>query len=252
MNIDLYLAGSEDRGKYLSTDFEKNNPFVGAKILVSYYYCNDFVERVVIPSADKFMLDSGAFTFYGAGKKIDWDKYVEDYADFIIRNNVDLFFELDIDSLVGYEKVKYYRHRLEALAGKPCIPVWHKSRGKEEFVRMCKEYDYVSIGGIVNKEITRNEWKYFPYFIDTAHKYGAKIHGLGFTSIANLPKYHFDSVDSTSWTSGNRFGIIYKFNGETMIQHKRPDNTRLADSRTTAIHNFTEWSKFSKYAESHL
>jgi hypothetical protein len=199
------------------------------------------------------MLDSGAFTFFRVGgQSINWDDWLERYADFINRNKVDLFFELDIDSLIGYEKVKYYRRKLESMTGKPCIPVWHKSRGKEEFIRMCKDYDYVALGGIVSKEFTREEYKFFPWFIDTAHKHGAKIHGLGFTSIANLPKYHFDSVDSTSWTSGNRFGIIYNFNGKTMEQHNRPENQRLADSKATARHNFAEWVKFQKYAETHL
>lgn len=117
---------------------------------------------------------------------------------------------------------------------------------------MCRDYDYVAIGGIVSKEITQKEWKYFPYFINKAHEHGAKIHGLGFTSLVDLPKYHFDSVDSTAWTSGNRFGTMYRFNGKTMEQHKRPDGTRLTDHRATAVHNFKEWVKFQKWAESHL
>ena len=39
----------------------------------------------------------------------------------------------------------------------------------------------------------------------------AKIHALGFTSISGLEKYHFDSVDSTSLTTGNRFRMLYHF-----------------------------------------
>lgn len=252
--MNIYLAGTEGGcGRYVSEGFAHSTPLKGVKILHSYYYCNDFVESIIIPSVKKFMLDSGAFTFMARQKGVtDWDKYLEDYATFINKHNVDLFFELDIDSLVGYGKVKEYRRKLERLTGKSCIPVWHKSRGRKEFVRMCKEYDYVSIGGIVSKEISREEWKYFPYFIDMAHKHGCKIHGLGFTSVANLPKYHFDSVDSTAWTSGNRFGRMYRFNGRTMDVFTRTGTQRLADQRNTAIHNFTEWVKFQKYAEKHL
>lgn len=271
--MEVYIAGTEERAKYLHEDTKGENMdlyladtymgdyamgqdrqvnlFTGVKLLQSFYYCNDFTEKVILPSVSKFMLDSGAFTFYTKGKHVDWEDYIVKYTDFINRNNIDLFFELDIDNLVGYDKVKYFRRKIESLTGKPTIPVWHKSRGKEDFIQMCKDYDYVAIGGITD-QITKAEWKYFPYFINIAHDHGAKIHGLGFTSLIDLPKYHFDSVDSTSWTSGNRFGTMYRFNGSGMDQYKRPDGTRLADSRATAVHNFKEWVKFQKYAETHL
>ena len=117
---------------------------------------------------------------------------------------------------------------------------------------MCEEYDYVAIGGIVSKEITSQEYKYFPWFINEAHKRGAKIHGLGFTNLEGIRKYHFDSVDSTSWTTGNRFGSIYRFNGTTMEKYDKKAGQRLADSRAVAINNFNEWIKFQKYAETNL
>ena len=111
---------------------------------------------------------------------------------------------------------------------------------------------YVSLGGIVTREFKASEYKYFPWFINTAHSKGAKIHGLGFTNLKGLKKYHFDSVDSTSWTSGNRFGSVYHFNGRTMIKTDRKPNERMANPRELAIHNFNEWVKFQKYAEKYL
>ena len=117
---------------------------------------------------------------------------------------------------------------------------------------MCDEYDYVAIGGIVTKEITKDQYPFFTWFINEAHKRNCKIHGLGFTNLEGLKKYHFDSVDSTSWTTGNRFGAIYQFNGETMIKHSKKEGQRLAQSRAAAIHNFTEWVKFQKYADKNL
>lgn len=117
---------------------------------------------------------------------------------------------------------------------------------------MCEQYEYVSIGGIVSKEITRKEYKYFPYFINTAHAHGAKIHGLGFTNAGALSKYHFDSVDSSSWVSGNRYGYLYKFNGKTVQQVKGETDQRLCQYRRAGSHNFKEWLKFSQYAEKFL
>ena len=250
-DMDVYIAGIEGR----EVTFKEETPedtFRKSMILQSFFNANKFTEDAVIPNVSKFLLDSGAFSFFTGSKDTDWDKYLRDYADFINRNKVDRFFELDIDSLVGYDKVLEMRKALEKMTDKPCIPVWHKSRGKEAFIQMCKDYDYVSIGGIVSKEISKAEYKYFPWFIDKAHKHGAKIHGLGFTVLADLPKYHFDSVDSTSWVSGNRFGTIYQFTGTTLIKHDRPEGTRLADAKTVAVHNFTEWVKFQQYAKTHL
>lgn len=267
--MNIYLAGSETRSQQLERcenvclsikqgcqDIErrgvKGELFKNANILQSFYYCNDFTEKVIIPSSKRFMLDSGAFTFFSSGSSIDWWDYIKKYAAFIKRNNVDLYFELDIDKIIGYEKVLYYRKKLEDLTGKPCIPVWHKSRGKDEFIKMCEQYKYVAIGGIVSKEITQKDYKFFPYLINTAHDYGAKIHGLGFTNLQGLTKYHFDSVDSTAWVSGNRFGAVYKFNGRTMIKFSKQEGQRLANSKEVALHNFKEWVKFSQYAEKYL
>ena len=122
-------------------------------ILESFFYADEDTERL-IPLFGDFMLDSGAFTFMQNAKvRVQWEEYVERYADFVRRNDITKFFELDIDSVTGYEKVKEFRKRLETLAGRQCIPVWHKDRGIDEFKRMCDEYSYVAIGGIVSKDI---------------------------------------------------------------------------------------------------
>lgn len=226
----------------------------GIHILESFFYADEWTEKM-IPHFGKFLLDSGAFTLFSdrtKGKGIVWEEYVDRYADFIVRNNVELFFELDIDKLIGYDKVIELRRRLEKKAGRPCIPVWHKFRGWDNYVRMCDEYKYVSIGGIVSKEIVQKDYKYFPRFINVAHKAGAKIHALGFTAVASLPKYHFDSVDSTAWTTGNRFGAVYYFDGKTMKKRNKGEGQRLKDSRAAAINNFNEWVKYQQYAETHL
>ena len=221
-------------------------------ILESFFYANEDTERLV-PYFGDFMLDSGAFTFMQSSKShVEWNDYIERYADFINRNKVEKFFELDIDSVVGYDKVLEFRKILERLTNKQCIPVWHISRGIDVFKSMCDEYDYVAIGGIVSKEIKPEQYKAFSLMINEAHKRGAKIHGLGFTNLSQLPKIHFDSVDSTAWTTGNRFGFVYKFNGKTMIKIDCPKGKRLKDSRKIALINYTEWIKFQKYAEEHL
>lgn len=244
----LFLASNHQK-KYIDFDWKNSSVY----ILESFYYADEWVEKH-IPLFKDFLLDSGAFTFFSGKqtKEINWEEYVDRYADFINRNKVNHFFELDIDKLIGYENVLKLRKRLEDKTGKQCIPVWHKFRGKENFFSMCDEYPYVAVGGIVSREIMPNEYPVFNYLINEAHKRNSKIHGLGFTNLTGLEKYHFDSVDSTAWTTGNRFGAIYKFDGKTLRKFIKKEGQRLADSRDAALNNFMEWVKFQQYADAVL
>ena len=71
-------------------------------ILESFYYIDADTERL-LPYFGDFMLDSGAFIFMMDSKTaVNWDEYLERYADFINRNRIDKFFELDIDVVVGW------------------------------------------------------------------------------------------------------------------------------------------------------
>lgn len=259
--MELYLAGgisgnlsAEWRKISEVADYENILPKNG-QILESYYYCraNNWMPKL-IPTLRGFLLDSGAFTFMSGAGRVDWDAYVEEYGQFINRWGVDLFFELDIDSIVGLREVERLRAKLQKITGKYPIPVWHKNRGKEYFLTMCERYPYVAIGGIVTQEIPRATYeKAFPWFIREAHKRGRKIHGLGYTSIAGLHKYRFDSVDSTAWLYGNRGGYLYKFNARKGDFDKitAPAGMRLK-SKDAAMSNYLEWTKFQQYAEKYL
>lgn len=241
----IYLAGIESLTEQ-EAQYVKRTKVNG---LASFYNMNTKTEEL-IPYLDNFLLDSGAFTLFSAGKIVDWDAYITRYANFIKRNNIQRFFELDIDVLVGYEKVLYLRNKLEDLVGRPAIPVWHKFRGRENFLEMCDNYQYVAIGGIVSGEIKRSEYPVFSYLISEAHKRQARIHGLGFTNLTKLPIYHFDSVDSTGWLAGNRFGHITNFNGYTLVNEKVPTGRRLAESgRRVKFHNLQQWIKYAQYAD---
>ena len=221
-------------------------------ILESFYYVDADTERL-LPYYGDFMLDSGAFTFMMQSKaKADWDEYIERYAEFINKHEVEKFFELDIDSVVGYEKVLALRKKLEKLTNRQPIPVWHSNRGVAEFKRQCDEYPYVALGGIVGNEWRAGAEKHIPWFISEAHRRGAKIHGLGYTKLTQLERYHFDSVDSTAWTAGNRFGYVYKFQDGKMLKYNVPKGKRLADSKKVALINYVEWIKFQKWAETHM
>lgn len=228
--------------------------FRGANILQSFKYCDRFTEEIIIPNCKSFLLDSGAFTFFTVDRLTERElqEYVERYIDFIKRNKIERFFELDIDSVIGLQKVERIRNGIEKAVGRQSIPVWHKERGWRYFERMCDEYDYVSIGGVAKNPNGKKIESVFPQFIKCAHERGAKIHGLGYTSLKGLHKYHFDSVDSSTWSAGNRFGHVFTFDGKTLVQRKRNPGERIADHQALSLHNFLEWCKFADYAEKKL
>lgn len=241
----VYLAGTASSRKITE---KERIPY----LLESFYYIKEWQLKYIKNVTKSFLLDSGAFTFMvNSSSHVEWDEYIEKYADFIVRNNIENFFELDIDSVVGYKKVMEYRKKLESLTNKKCIPVWHKNRGVGDYKEMCDNYEYVAIGGIVAREIKPTQYKIFPALINEAHKRGAKVHGLGFTNISLLPVYHFDSVDSTSWASGCRFGSLYKFkNGQMSCVSKKQGKRALGEKVNE--HNLSEWVKFQEYAEVNL
>lgn len=240
----IFLAGSGHN------PWVKDN-FFSFNRLESFYYITS--EKELIHKYDNFLLDSGAFTFMNnlKGDTANWDDYIERYAAFINKYNVKYFFELDIDVIVGIKEVERLRNKLESLTNKKCIPVWHKSRGKQYWLDMVKSYDYVAIGGIVTREIKPKEYPYFTWLLNEAKKENCKVHGLGFTNLTGLRKYPFYSVDSTSWLSGNRFGSVSYFNGETIITKIKKQGQRVKTNKVVK-HNFYEWVKFAKYAEKYL
>ena len=246
--MNVFLAGTFSEKK--NYDVLKKSPY----LLESFYYISDW-QLKIIKNCKCFLLDSGAYTFLSNSKKhLDWDEYLEKYARFIIENGIDYFFELDIDKIVGYEQVKLYRKNLENLTGKRCIPVWHKGRGYEEYLKLCEKYDYIAIGGIAIKDIKRSDYKIFPQMIKHAHERNCRDHGLGFTNVSLFPSIRFDSVDSTRWNCA-RFGRLEYFDGKTMKSiDKRKDGKRLVGRKNNDIMRFTltEWIKFQKYAEGNL
>lgn len=227
------------------------------QILESYYYCKDnkWMPQL-IPHFKEFLLDSGCFTFMSNKQtaNIDLTEYTRGYIDFINQHHIEKFVEMDVDAVLGLKEAERLRAIIERGTGKQPIPVWHISRGKQYFIDLCKDYPYVAFGGMITDGKSLNELEpTFPWFINTAHEYGAKIHGLGYTRIQGLHKYHFDSVDSTAWLYGNRGGFLQTFDPTKgdFIKTQAPKGKRL-NAHKAALYNFLEWNKFQRYAEKYL
>lgn len=238
----LCLAGLNSI-RELTYPLLKDIPFV----LESFYYMRDY-EIPLIEKAELFLLDSGAFTFMSNSKKaVDWDEYLTRYIDFIKQYNVRHFFELDIDNVVGYKEVLRLRNRLEKETGRQCIPVWHKSRGIDEYKASCETHKYIAIGGLVTKEISRAEYPLLKNLVTYAKQKGVQVHGLGFTE-RDIYDYGFYSCDSTTWNMVSRYGKIYRFTGDRIVvatpSGKRIKKELYAEGEA---HNVREWIKYQNY-----
>ena len=196
--MQLYLATMENHGIRVTG----GNCDFG---LMSFYYLKNNQERFEKMSArlNHVLIDSGAHSFQH-GLTVDWEGYTRDFADFIARNTnnpkVEGFFEMDVDNVIGYDKVLELRKILESVSDK-IIPVWHRNRGVEDYIEMCKKYSgkRIAITGFKNNDILDSQYN---LFINTAHKYGCKIHVLGMTRIELLNELNLgleDSFDSSSW-----------------------------------------------------
>ena len=154
------------------------------------------------------MIDSGAHSFQ-KGTKVEWTDYTKEYADFIQEFDDDKvlgYFEMDVDNILGYERVVELRRILESTSDK-IIPVWHKNRGIGDFHRMCGEYSgrIVGITGFLNEDIQDHQYL---MFLKHAKMNRCKVHCLGMTRVKILDRVPFDFVDSSSWKHRAIYGRI--------------------------------------------
>ena len=225
-------------------------------LLGSYFYLKDRLKdgkRIdqIIDYAEDFILDSGAYTYMNSKKSIsinEVESYLDGYAAFIKKHNIKNFIEFDIDSVIGYKKVKKLRCELESKVGRLCIPAWHRNRGEHDFYATIKQYPYVALGTL--KTILPSERGIFNTFVREGQKQGCKIHLLGFTLTTELHKWHVESVDSSTWIKDGAFGRYSLFNGRRIITTKW-DKEKGVSSRVK-VFNFIEWYKYQRWALTHL
>ena len=205
--------------------------------LMSYWYIKKDVGELIRDNSEEIMIDSGAHSIMH-GKKADFDAYTESYAKFIEafdRDNVIGYFEMDIDNIVGFEKVLEYRRYLEGVTDK-IIPVWHRRRGIKNFEEMCEQYSgkIVAITGYRNIEIAPEQ---YILFLKTARKYGCKLHCLGMTNKRILDKVPFDYVDSSSWVQNSIYGRIEG------VSKKVPQHFTKTNMQDVRAENYKAWIK---------
>lgn len=166
------------------------------------------MKRMNFPLKLDMMLDSGAFSAYTKGEKVNLD----DYMAYIKKYEKYLTCYVNLDVIGDAEATARNQEIMEANGLKP-MPVFHIG---EEFVhlkRLMDKYEYIGIGGIANLSGTSESFiflnKVFDMVCDSSGIPQNKLHAFGITNTHAMMNYPWYSVDSTSWLYSSRMGLLY-------------------------------------------
>lgn len=183
-------------------------------------------------------LDSGAFTAFTQGTKIDIDHYIS-----VIKTlNIPNYAVLDVigDYKATDKNLKYMQSK-----GVNPIPAFHVGSPREELEKLLAEHDYIALGGLVPLAMQRGKlqaWLDYCFSIITKQKPLVKTHLFGINSLWAWRRYPIYSADATSWVSGSKFRRIVEFqNGKLITHHK---NTLSA--KTHKVYN-DDYTKLNLY-----
>lgn len=169
----------------------------------------------------KIILDSGAYTIFRKGIKID----IQKYKDFV-QENGHLFVKcFNMDS-IGSGEVSYENWKWLQKNGIETIPIYHIGTDEKYLKKYLRETDYIAIGAIAslstNKRISGLSYVFDKYLTDSRGRAKYKVHGLGLTAIPIMLEYPWYSLDSFTPIVSAAWGAVFvpKFiNGKVDFQN---------------------------------
>lgn len=190
-----------------------NKPLIN--ILVAYPYMTKKVIETLIEHKDetRFLLDSGAFTAWKAGKPIELD----DYCKFLEQLPVKPWRYFTLDKIGDPEgTMKNYQTMLDR--GFKPVPIFTRGEDLKVLDEFYKTSDVVGIGGLVGTKGNKG------FINGIMSKVGIrKVHWLGFTAIDYIKFYKPYMCDSSTYLSGIRYGnlALYKGQGKFKLVNKK-------------------------------
>jgi len=174
-------------------------------------------------SSVDLMLDSGAYTAFRQGVKLN----VSDYVEFIHQNRhlIDTYVNLDvIPGAVGHvtshheaeeaAEQGWSNFRAMRAEGLEPIPVFHVGERMYWLERMLdKGCTYIGLGGTIPLAIDmerRQSWydACFTRICDDRGTPRVRVHGFGLTTLPLLARYPWYSVDSSRWMLLGGYGSV--------------------------------------------
>lgn len=216
--------------------------------MVSYYTIRKKDITPILDNTDEIMVDSGAHSLQ-KGSNVDWEAYTREYAAWIKkidRPNIIAYFEMDVDNLIGYERVLELRKILDDVTDK-IVPVWHKNRGIDDYIKMCEDYSGKIVSIPTLKSLGEIKEKQYGMFLRKAWEHNCKLHALGMTRIKVLDTIPFDYVDSASWMQFLIYGQLEGKKTNRLFKQHRGEGVIYAYKKMMKMQRWYEnkWERFN-------
>ncbi|GAA0632277.1 hypothetical protein GCM10010174_61630 [Kutzneria viridogrisea] len=177
------------------------------RFLVSYHYHRDTDLTKITdayPGRCEVFADSGAFSAYTTGARID----LADYAAWLRHWQGLITTASTLDVIGDSAATERNTIRLEGM-GLRVLPVFHTGSPWGRLEHLCARYPYVALGGMVPYSRRAPEvMRWLIRCFRTAQDHGTVFHGFGLTRVESLRALPFYSVDSSSWAAGARYGSL--------------------------------------------
>lgn len=187
-----YVAGWEEYWRCLRTErsiIQKRWAFnhgLLCYLLISRYihYYEEMKMRQV-----KLFLDSGAFSAWTKGVKIDLDEYIEFIKKY--KKYLEVYANLDV---IGSAEETYHNQKYMEKKGLNPLPVFHLQDDFDWLEKYIAEgYDYIGIGGIAGKSTIGSRMHFLDRVWNRLTDHSGfptmRVHGFGMTAVNLIVKY---------------------------------------------------------------
>lgn len=214
-----------------------------SNILVAYPYMTPKMIDVLNANKDRtrFLLDSGAFTAWKAGKPINLD----DYCKFIERLPFEpwRYFMLDV---IGNPHATMKNYETMLARGFKPVPIFTRGEDPSVLDDYYKTSDLVAIGGLVGTQGNKGFVKGIMEKVA-----GRKVHWLGFTNLNFVRYFKPYSCDASSWNNGAQFGYVQFIDKQRMetLKYSRKQYTSFSLAHSEALEaTFTQGGRVIDHA----
>lgn len=235
----LFQAGTvtsnfNTKGKVFAqlTDTEKQQRLSSTNFLESYHYVHNQrnVDKIRADGI-KVFLDSGAFSALTQGVTIDLGKFC-DYC----HRNADIIEMVSVLDVIDFDDpkraAKLSFRNLEEMwrRGVKALPCYHQGEPIEVLEHYVKNYDYITIGGLVGTSAeTLRRWLDLIWercIVDGDGNLKTRVHLFGITSLPLMRRYNATSFDSSTWVQWAANGLILHPNRGVQINVSAKSSSR--------------------------
>ena len=179
------------------------------------------------PKGKTIMIDSGAFSAWNMGQKIDLDEYIVFCKEIMTKYpdndwtvvNLDVIpgkpgiiptqQEINYSAKKGWQNYMYMKSK-----GLKPLHIFHQHEDFSWLKKLANSSDYIGISPDNSQSVaSRTRWLKRVYSIVDKD---VKTHGFACTSPSFLKVAPFYSADSSSWLGVVRYGILTYFNKKTL------------------------------------